>query len=252
VEFAVAAIDVADDLVDDEWDWTAEQRRRAVNASLALSALAQRCALDLVEPLGAARAGNVAQHVAQASFVSCAGQDLDLRLEAVAEVSEQQAHDMTREKSGSLVAMACQVGAAVATDDAEILEAMGRFGAHVGIMAQLENDLAGVDGGRKRGSDIRRRKKTLPVAYALRCAEEEDLPEILSWYRGIPPVRDLDEERVVSAIRETGALHYAWVVADAHRGEAVRILLDLIRVTGRGQVRQLRRLIPVIRERRAP
>lgn len=253
VEFAVAAIDVADDLVDDEWDGTPDHQRRAVNASLALSCLAQDCALRLVDPLGRAGATVVAQLVARASLASCAGQDLDLRLETSAEVSEQQAYDMTRQKSGSLVAMACQVGAAVATDDAAILEVMGRFGEHVGVIAQLVNDLAGVVGGPlERGSDLRLRKKTLPVAYALRCAQEEGGPAILSWYHGTSRASGLDAERVVAAICDAGALHYAWVVADAHRSEARRIIRDLARATGREQVCQLCRLIPVIRERRAP
>ena len=81
--------------------------------------------------------------------------------------------------------MACQVGAAVATDDPEILALLGAFGRHVGVVAQLRNDLAGIaSDGAQRGTDLRRKKKTLPITYALRCAEEEGIVDILSWYHG--------------------------------------------------------------------
>ncbi len=92
---------------------------------------------------------------------------------------------MTRRKAGSLAAMACQVGAAVAVDDPAILELVGDFGRHVGVVAQLLNDLAGVDpDSASRGSDLRRGKKTLPIAYALAAPATRASPH----RRVVPPV----------------------------------------------------------------
>lgn len=251
VEFAVAAIDVADDLIDDEWAHETIDAARALNAALALGFLAQRCAGQVATRLGAERACRVTDLIGAGGAASCAGQDLDLALETRSMVSEDLAHEMTRRKSGALGAMACQVGAAIATDNPAILELVGVFGGHVGIVAQLLNDLAGIDVERgARGSDLRRRKKTLPVVYALRCAQEEGLSPLLAWYEAGVPADALDEERVVGLFRELGAVDYTWVVADAHRREALRALRGLVRATGRPEVRALRRLIPVTSARR--
>lgn len=251
VEFAVAAIDVADDLIDDEWDVAGAPRERALNASLALSWLALRCVRQLAEPLGIERARRIGDLLVQGSLASCAGQDLDLQLEATTEVGEELAHDMTRRKSGSLVAMACQIGAAVATDDPGILNQVGTFGTHVGLVAQLLNDLVGVEyDSRERGSDLRRKKKTLPIAYALHCAHDEGISEILAWYQAAPPLSNRDEEHLAMTLRDLGALHYTWVVADTHRRQALAIVRELAQATGREEVYGLQRLVPTVRSRR--
>lgn len=149
------------------------------------------------------------------------------------------------------MAMACQVGAAVATDEAAVIGLAATFGSHVGVVAQLLNDLAGVEpGAAGRGTDLRRRKKTLPVAFALRCAGEEGLPEVLAWYRG-EPTSIGDEEWLAGVLRDLGALHYTWVVADAHRREALATVRRLAEATGRAEVWGLRRLVPTLQSRRA-
>jgi geranylgeranyl pyrophosphate synthase len=257
LEFAVAAADVVDDLADDEWGEAVASRPRALNASLALGFLAQRCASELAGPLGAARACRIATLLSQGCLAAGAGQDLDLVLETTPEVSEELAYEMTRCKSGSIVAMACQLGAAVAVDDPAVIEAAGRFGCHVGMVAQLLNDLLGVDPANPaRGSDLRRGKKTLPVAYALRCVREEGLAPVLGGFGGTGVPDKPTEARWAGELRELGALDYAWVVADAHRREALAALRALARLTGRDEVRGLRRLIPGMRaprsRRRAP
>jgi geranylgeranyl pyrophosphate synthase len=252
VDFAVAAIDVVDDVIDDEWDPTLCPSPRAVNASLVLAWLAQSCALDLAPYLGAARSGRIAAMLAAGGIASCDGQDLDLLLEGAPDASEDDAHEATVRKSGSLVSMACAVGAAVATDEAAILDVVGTFGRHVGVVAQLLNDIgdAGPDPAR-RGSDLRRRKKTLPIAYTLRCAREEDIPHVRAWYASSGGPDPAGEQRLAASVQALGGLHYGWVVAEAHRAEALTALRALAQASGRRSVRDLRRLIPATRAQRA-
>ncbi len=250
VEFIAATVHFIDDLVDDEWDEEAGNPDRGLNASLALNWLAHSCLDDLVDREGLERARLIGNLMAQGILAACAGEDLDLVLETTPCVSEDLALEMTCRKSGSLIAMACQVGAAVATDDPEVLELAGAFGSHVGVVAQLLNDLAGISpDATQRGNDLQRMKKTLPISYALRCAEEEEIVDILSWYHENGARRPLDEERVAALARELGAVHYTSVVADSHRREALATLQRLVQVTGKEQIFQLRRLVPVIRRR---
>lgn len=242
VEFAIVAADVADDLVDEDWSGQIERWRRAANAVLALTWLAQRCVVDLADSLGPARACRIGRLVARGALAASDGQDMDLALEKMPQVSAEQVHRAMARKSGSLAATACQVGAAVATEDEQVLSLVGVFGEHVGMVAQLLNDIGGV----LVGSDIARRKKTLPAAYALRCAHEEGISEIALWYADDPHPNEIDADRVSEIIRELGGIHYASVVASAHRQEALALVNELVRVTGRQEVRKLRRLVPQV------
>ncbi len=250
IEFIAATVHFIDDLVDDEWDEEAGNPGRGLNASLALNWLAHRCLDDLTDRVGLARARLIGNVMTQGMLAACAGEDLDLVLETTACASEDLAHEMTCRKSGSLIAMACQVGAAVATEDPDVLDLVGAFGNHVGVVAQLLNDLAGISSdAAQRGNDLRRNKKTLPISYALRCAEEEGIVDILSWYHEGGARSGEDEERVAALVRKLGAVHYTSVVADSHRREALATLQRLVQVTGKEQLYQLRCLVPVIRRR---
>lgn len=249
VEFVLAAADVVDDLVDGEWMDIGIDKARATNAVLTLASLAQSSLIDLYRHLSAPDIGLINELLATGLLMASDGEDLDLLFERDPWVSEEMSHEMTVRKSGSLVAMACQVGAAVATNDREVLRAIGAFGSHVGTVAQLLNDISGVKpDNAPRGSDLRRQKKTLPIAYALRCALDSDISTTLNW-DALTTGRPEDEEALAMTIDHLGGLHYAWIVADTHRREALAILRDLANATGRHEVRSLQRLIPRIRAR---
>jgi geranylgeranyl pyrophosphate synthase len=249
VEVAVAAIDVADDLIDNEWQGPG--RELALNQTLVLSWLSQAAILDGASYLGS-RARTLCEIVANGSLGSCVGQDLDLRLaQRGADVSEDAALTATITKSGSLGAMACQAGAALATEDAELIATIGVFGRHLGTVGQILNDLAGVDvaqGPLK--SDIRERKKTLPIAFLLRCAREENIPDVLEWFEPDAKLDDATILRLSTLIHDVGGLDYTWVMADAYYREAVAVLRSLEPRIGAGGVRRLRRLLPPVRARR--
>jgi geranylgeranyl pyrophosphate synthase len=244
VELAVAAIDVADEIIDDEWQGDARSRARAVNASVALSFMGQACAGKLAELLGASRAGRIARIIGDGSLGSCAGQDLDLLLEYT-DASDEQAYAMTQRKSGGLVAMAFKVGAAVATDDERVVDAAGTLGWHIGTTAQLLNDLqdVGADPNMRKG-DIRRGKRTLPIAYALQCALEEDKTEMVAALGADAALSTEDENVLVERMHDLGAQQYTWTVAQAQRHQALTALRTLADVSAEPAVMRLRHLIP--------
>jgi geranylgeranyl pyrophosphate synthase len=247
VEFAIAAADIIDDLVDDDWGKESEAWERALNASWTLTWLAQRCALDLAGSLGAASAVAISGCIADRCAAATVGEDLDLLLEQSPETSEEQSLEMTRRKAGTLVAMACEVGALVAGEDAAMRAAIGEFGRHVGVVAQILNDIAGVADDDALSGDLRLGKKTLPIAYALRCAREEEMPSLLTWAARPQALGKEELQAIRAAIWAVGGVHYAWVVADTYRREALGVIDALVRRTGRTELRGLRRLIPSTR-----
>ncbi len=252
VEFAAVAAEVVDDLVDEEWNEQTAIQVRSVNASSALIWLAQRNVTHSTGELDYERAWRISNLLVSGYLDACAGEDLDLVLETPTEVTEEQAHKMTRRRSGSLVAMACHVGAAVATDDPAVLDTMARFGSNVGLAAQLLNDLADINSENPtRGTDLRRKKTTLPAVYALRCAQEEGAAPLLAWYRGASAPGDGAEQDIASMIRTIGGLRYGWVVAETHRREALATLNTLAHAPGRSEVHKFRHLVPKARLRPA-
>ena len=143
--------------------------------------------------------------------------------------------------------MAFRVGAAVASDDDDVIDAAARLGLHIGVVAQLLNDLqdVGPDAAVRKG-DIRRGKRTLPIAYALQNARDEGLGDILHWIARQASLSAEDEQRLVERMHDLGAHQYTWTVAQAHRHEALAALRALSSASNRPTVRRLRHLIPRI------
>lgn len=149
------------------------------------------------------------------------------------------------------MAMAFQIGAALGTDDEWLLAQIANLGYHVGIVAQLLNDIEGVDPNADYlSSDIRLRKKTLPIAYAIACATEEDITAIRTWAEGTTALTHAEAKHLAALIYELGGIHYTWVVADTHRHEALTLVDTIATQTGRDELRELHRLIPTIQARR--
>jgi len=111
---------------------------------------------DLLATLHALIAGEVAQLKAR-------GRE-DVGLEGYLEV--------VRGKTASLFAFACRAGARAARADASVIDAVGRFGAEVGVAFQVVDDVLDLSGdpravGKRLGADLAEGKTTLPLALAL-------------------------------------------------------------------------------------
>jgi geranylgeranyl diphosphate synthase type I len=78
---------------------------------------------------------------------------------------------MAADKTAALLSCSCALGALVCGAPAELTAGLARFGAHLGLAFQLVDDLLGIWGepartGKPVGSDVRTRKKSVPVVYA--------------------------------------------------------------------------------------
>ncbi|MGI5241917.1 polyprenyl synthetase family protein [Dactylosporangium sp. CA-139066] len=101
-----------------------------------------------------------------------AGQAADAELERAPTATLAAAMDMAAGKTAALCAGACALGAILAGASAEVVGRLSAYGHHLGLAYQLRDDLLGVWGdprqtGKPVGSDVRSRKKSIPVAYAL-------------------------------------------------------------------------------------
>ncbi len=228
LEFFAAALDVFDDLEDqDSGDalWRKYGQAQAMNAATALLMLAQSALVRLrvrgVDELIITRA---MEALASAGTTACTGQHRDLQYESVPCISEAQYFKMTGMKSGALVECACRLGAVTAGSDDYTVEALGLFGRNLGMAAQITNDVGSIRLKGSGKSDIARRKKILPVIFALGHARPEERGWLAGVYSAGNPVDVDTEQRVIQLLQRSGAVHYSLVRAELFRQKAGRAL----------------------------
>jgi geranylgeranyl diphosphate synthase type I len=100
------------------------------------------------------------------------GQVEDVAFERRSDVGLDECLAMADGKTGSLLAASCAIGAVLAGAPVDLVAALHRFGSDLGLAFQLVDDLLGIWGdpavtGKPVGSDLRARKNSLPVCYAL-------------------------------------------------------------------------------------
>jgi octaprenyl-diphosphate synthase len=86
------------------------------------------------------------------------------------DISEAVYYDVIRQKTASLLASCCASGASSAGADEETVERMRLFGEKTGIAFQIKDDMFDFgtdDVGKPVGIDIKEKKVTLPLIYAL-------------------------------------------------------------------------------------
>jgi octaprenyl-diphosphate synthase len=99
------------------------------------------------------------------------------------DISESLYYDVIRQKTASLIASCCACGAASAGADEETVEKMRLFGEKVGIAFQIKDDTFDFgtdDVGKPLGIDIKEKKVTLPLIYALNKSDRAEKKRIIN------------------------------------------------------------------------
>lgn len=150
----------------------------AILAGDALQTLAfQTIAED--ERLDSTTRVRVISEVARAAgtpFGMVAGQAYDLEAES-RDVNAKDLENIHRHKTGALISAAARSGAIISGATDEQLDTIGRYGAHLGLLFQITDDLLDVtasaeDLGKTPGKDARSNKATYPSLYGLEATEK--------------------------------------------------------------------------------
>jgi octaprenyl-diphosphate synthase len=142
------------------------------------------------------------------------------------DIDEAVYYEVIRQKTASLIAAACKAGAASSTSDADTLANIHSFGEKIGIAFQIRDDLfdfGASDVGKPLGIDIKEKKMTLPLIYALRKADPTTRKNIINSIR-----KDSENpakvQEIINFVRESGGLDYAREVMYTYRREAFELL----------------------------
>jgi geranylgeranyl diphosphate synthase type I len=166
------------------------------------------------------------------------GQYLDIEFERRLDVTVDEYLTMVRGKTAALLAACLEIGARLATDDAAIVEAYRQLGEELGLAFQIVDDILGAWGdeavtGKPAGNDLRRKKKTLPVVFALEQEVATDEQPLRTLYQRAA-LTDTDVEIALHWLEEAGARRFSKHLAQQHWQRALNTLSAIGTSTGPG------------------
>jgi geranylgeranyl pyrophosphate synthase len=243
VEVAMAAADLIDEITDEDPSPFIREYGpgQALNTGSLMLVMAQQMLVRSgVEPGadGAGKASLLACQALQDVLVQAAvGQHLDMQYGDMGpdEVDLEMSVKMTALKAGALVSGACRIGAIMAEAPEEIVELIARIGKEMGSLAQVLNDIQDVTplpegeesgGFPERKTDLKRRKRTLPIVFTLR--EEVEEPNLVQRAFSDPSGQSAyDEEELRRAVMNAGGLHFANLIGEVHKQNGLEALAQL-------------------------
>ncbi len=144
------------------------------------------------------------------------------------DIEESVYFEIIRQKTATLIASACATGASSAGCSKEAVEKARKMGELIGLAFQIKDDLldfGSEDIGKPHGIDIKEKKLTLPVIYALRNAPTGTKRRMIYIIKN----ENNNPEKVNEVIRfvsESGGLKYAEGKMIDFKNEAMSMLLS--------------------------
>lgn len=142
------------------------------------------------------------------------------------DITEAVYYEIIRQKTASLIAACCAVGARSAGANGETVEKARLFGEKVGIAFQIKDDLfdyGTAEVGKPLGIDIKEKKMTLPLIYALQRAGYWDKRRVINIVKN----NSNDPKKVnevIAFVKDSGGIEYATEAMQRYVDEAQTIL----------------------------
>jgi len=144
------------------------------------------------------------------------------------DITEEVYYDIIRQKTATLLAACCAMGAQSVGADQKTVEKMHLFGEKLGMAFQLKDDLFdyGEDRiGKPLGIDIKEKKMTLPLIHTLNKVSATEKHWIITTVKK----HNTDKKKVrklIAMVKEKGGLDFALQKMESFRDEALTLLDD--------------------------
>ncbi len=145
------------------------------------------------------------------------------------DIKEEIYYEIIRQKTASLIASCCAIGARSTGAPVEVVSKMKEFGQHVGMAFQIKDDLFdyGDDEiGKPLGIDIKEKKMTLPLIYALSKSSWLEKRRIISIIRN-KSEDSAKVKEVIEYVKKSGGIEYAKGVMQQYYQKAISILDEM-------------------------
>ena len=145
------------------------------------------------------------------------------------DIDESVYYEIIRNKTASLIAAACMAGAASACNDEALISQFHEMGENIGMAFQIKDDLfdyGEADIGKPRGIDIKEKKMTLPLIYALNNSTKKEKRWIINTVKN----HNEDRKRVrelIQLVRDKGGIEYTQQKMYEYKEKAMAILVTL-------------------------
>ena len=144
------------------------------------------------------------------------------------DITEEVYYNIIRQKTATLLAACCAMGARTVRDDDQVVEKMRLFGEYIGMAFQIKDDLFDYGEtaiGKPTGIDIKEQKMTLPLIYTLNNVPTAEK----NWIIQSVKRHNRDKKRVrevIEKVKATGGLIYAEEKMEEFRQKALALLLE--------------------------
>jgi len=142
------------------------------------------------------------------------------------DITEEIYFEIIRQKTATLIAACCGIGAASVGAKQETVQQMRKFGEYIGIAFQIKDDLFDYSDdkiGKPTGIDIKEQKMTLPLIYTLNTCSEKDK----NWIINSVKKHNKDKKRVkevITFVKENGGIEYTISKMNNYKNRALAIL----------------------------
>jgi len=144
------------------------------------------------------------------------------------DITEEVYYEIIRQKTATLIAACCSLGACSVEPDSDSVEKMRKFGELIGMAFQIKDDLFDYGDtaiGKPTGIDIKEQKMTLPLIYTLNhCTKEKN-----KWLINSVKNHNKNKKRVkevIDFVKVSGGLEYATKIMHQFKEEALAILSE--------------------------
>ncbi|MFC1730455.1 polyprenyl synthetase family protein [candidate division KSB1 bacterium] len=132
-------------------------------------------------------------------------------------IDEQDYFQIIGDKTAALFSASCELGAVSAGADPQKIAALKEFGEKIGLAFQIKDDLLDFEGdeklfGKRKGTDLRDGKITLPLIHALGQVDGKDKKRILKKVKKKATGEDISA--VIGFMKDNGGMDYAARKAD--------------------------------------
>jgi geranylgeranyl diphosphate synthase type I len=165
------------------------------------------------------------------------GQYLDIDFETRSTVSESEYLDMIEGKTAALFALSCELGAIISGATSDIQGQLKRFGWALGMAFQMQDDILGLWGdpdrtGKPVGSDLVKKKKTLPIIH---CTQHNTYFSQLMAHS----IENIDIDKAMQFLGSTSSYTYTQNKAQFYLDQAITSLNCVLPCEKQGNLRQL-------------
>lgn len=154
------------------------------------------------------------------------GELLQIEKSRQLDITEEVYYQIIRQKTATLLATCCEMGAQAVNAPQEDVEKMHQFGTAIGMAFQIKDDLFDYGEakiGKPLGIDIKEQKMTLPLIHALNVATPSERKKMIHIVKN----KNTDKaavKQLIAQVKSLGGLTFAVEKMKAYQAEALELL----------------------------